>query len=126
MQSRRTVFWALIALLVSTLGLLTGCKNDVPTGRITPKQVTLKVDEIAHIELLMAPKFDGVQREMWKIEPKELGEVYFDQAAPRRRKATVRGKSAGKGKVVVHGFFGGAPKPYRIADVPLTVEQPGE
>lgn len=122
MQSRRTVVWALGVLLAASLPLSMGCQNEVPTGKIEPETVTVKVDEPAHLELLLSSKYEGVNREMWKVEPEDLGKVFFNQAEAKRRKATFQGKKAGAGKVVVFGFFGDAKKPYRIAEVPVTVE----
>jgi hypothetical protein len=122
MQSRRTILWALTALLASSLPLAAGCKNEAPIGKIKPTKVEVKVDEVAHLELLLSTNFEGVYREIWKVEPPELGEVYFNQAELKRREATFHSKVAGKGKIVVFGFYGDAKKPYRLASVPLTVE----
>lgn len=122
MQSRRTVLWALTALLASSISLSTGCRHEVPIGKIKPDKVEIKVDEVAHLELLLSTNFEGVYREMWKVEPAELGEVYFNQAELKRREASFQGKIAGKGKLVVYGFYGDAKKPYRLASIPVTVE----
>ncbi len=123
MHSRRTAVLALAALMMSYAAWTTGCKNDVPTGRIKPKTVEVKVDETAHVQLLVRRKFEGVNREIWKVEPADLGEVYYNQAERKRRKASFRAKKPGKGKIVVHGFYGDAEKPYRIAEVPVTVAE---
>lgn len=122
MQSRRAMLSALPALALSTLVIVAGCKEEVPSGRIKPAKVEIKVGETAHVELELPTMYDAVQREIWKVEPAELGEVYFDHAATQRRTATIRGKTAGEGKLVVHGFYRDAQKPYRIAEVPFTVK----
>lgn len=121
MQSRRTALGALAAFLITAVAMATACKPDAPTGRIKPETVEIKVGETAHVELLLASKYEGVSREMWKVEPASLGEVYYNQAEVKRRKASFRADEAGKGKLVVHGFFGDTKKPYRIAEVPVVV-----
>jgi hypothetical protein len=121
MQSRRTHLWALTALLASSLLFSFGCKEEAPSGGILPAKVETKVGETTHLELTVRSRYEAVQREMWKVEPEELGDVYFDQAAVKRRTATFRAKTAGTGKIVVYGFLAD-PKPYRLAEVPVTVE----
>jgi hypothetical protein len=117
MRTRRAVLLMLSALLVSSLG----CKGEAPTGTIKPAKVQAKVGDTVSLTLVVPSKFDGVQREMWKVEPESLGEVYFDQASANRRDATFRAKAVGTGKIVVHGFLS-EPAPHRIAEVAVTVE----
>lgn len=121
MQSRRTHLWALTALLASSLLFSVGCKEEAPSGGILPAKVETKAGETVHLQLVLRSRYEAVQREMWKVEPESLGEVYYDQASLKRRTATFRAKTTGTGKIVVHGFLTDT-KPYRIAEVPVTVE----
>ncbi len=121
MRTRRAVLLMLSALLVSSLPLSLGCKGEVPTGTIKPDKVQAKVGDTVSLTLVVPSKFDGVQREIWKVEPESLGEVYFDQAAANRREATFRAKAVGTGKIVVHGFLS-EPAPHRIAEAAVIVE----
>ena len=122
MQSRRTTLRTLTALLLSSVALLTGCQQPTPNGRINPETVTVKVGETEHLELMLSTKYEGVSREIWKVEPANLGEIYYNKAEAKHRKASFRADEAGKGKIIVHGFYGDEKKPYRIAEVPVTVE----
>lgn len=120
MPSKKTFSGVCITLLAVSLACF-GCKEEPPEGAITPAKVETKVGETVHLELTVRSRHEAVQREMWKVEPESLGEVYYDQASAKRRSATFRAKSQGSGKIVVHGFLT-EPKPHWIAEVPVTVE----
>lgn len=97
-----------------------GCEERAPQGRVEPEKVETKVGQTVSLELTFRPKHEGVQREIWKVEPAELGEIYYDQATARHRSAVFRAKQAGTGKITVQGFLTD-PKPHRVAEVPVTV-----
>jgi hypothetical protein len=67
-------------------------------------------------------KFDGLRRELWSVEPKTLGEVFYNQAEPSHRDATFKAKGAGTGKIKVVGFYGDRAAPYPLDEVSVTVE----
>ncbi|HNS95584.1 MAG TPA: hypothetical protein PLJ27_05155 [Polyangiaceae bacterium] len=119
MLSRRAQL--LLCTLLSSV-LILGCQNDTPTGQITPGKVQAKVGDTVALSLSVPKKFDRLQREIWKVEPANLGEVYFDQASLTRREATFRAKEAGTGTIVVQGFLTDPKQLHHVAQIPVTVE----
>jgi len=119
-RSARVLLWVLAGIGATILPLSLAC-NTSPTGQIEPSPVLVKVGNTVNVELSFRPKFEAVQHEVWKVEPEDLGEIYYDRATASRRQATFRGKKPGTGKIVVDGFFG-PPPIHRVAEVPVTVE----
>ncbi|MCL2823978.1 MAG: hypothetical protein FWD57_08305 [Polyangiaceae bacterium] len=121
MRSIRTTAIILATLLTSVVPITTGC-DESPSGVIQPEKLEVKIGKTASLEVFVRPKYDHLAREVWKVDPPSLGELYFDEASAMRRTATFRGKTAGTGKIFVTGFVGNPP-PIKIAEIPVTVTE---
>ena len=127
MRSNRALQTALAGVVMLAVVLGAACETK-PEGLIMQDTagsnpgdpVKTKVGATVPVKLFVRAKFEGLQHEVWKVEPASLGEIYYDQASATRREATFRAKEAGKGKLVVHGFFG-PPPPHKVAEVDVEV-----
>lgn len=117
--------WRTVALLplltiATVASASSGCRDQAPPGRVEPASIETKVGQTVPLELFMRPAHENMQREIWKVEPASLGEVYYDQATAKHRSAMFRAKQSGTGKITVQGFSKDA-KPQPITQVPVTV-----
>jgi len=111
---------ALVALL-AVLSFAGTCDRTRPGGTIQPSPVRAKIAEPIALTLEVKADQEGIHRETWVVDPPELGELSWDEAADRRRRATFVGRKAGRGTIRVSGFLRQT-NPQPIAEVAVTVE----